>query len=254
MPRVVSLFKSKIFKLGILVALFIAAALIVMAMLLGKEAGSFVIRVKSGDISRSIAITEDKDDESTYRDNLSVPGMQDMNDYSPHYFLQADYVTLKELSENTGLTNHDHNSLYIYTFYIVNTSQSGGVGVNVTLNYSNVSNHLDELIRVLTFYQTYNVSSPSVYQKADNLEKLQTKFPQLTNIEYEHYILQPTNFKNDSVVFDDQYIQIPFGDDGYVKYTIMFWLEGDDPDSNYYAEQLYNGTIKFSLNISISME
>lgn len=264
MPKVVSLFKSKLFKVGILFLLFMAAAIIIIAMLLGKEAGSFVVRVQSGDLDRSIAVSENKDDENPGA-TLSTPGLSNMGDYSPRYFLQGDYQKLRELAEPTGFTNYDNDSLYIYTFYILNTSKSGGVGVNVKLNYSNVSNHLDEVIRVLTFYQTYNVSDPQVYQKEDNLTKLQTKKPELTSIEYEHYILQPNNFSSPEkgVVFDDQTINIPpRGDDGYVKYTVMFWIEGDDPDSEYYSKnengmytnELYNGTIKFELVVTVKMD
>ena len=267
MPKVVSLFKSKLFKVGILFLLFMAAAIIIIAMLLGKEAGSFVVRVQSGDLDRSIAVSLDKDDKNPGA-SLSTSGLSNMGDYSPRYFLQGDYQKLRELAEPTGFTPYDNGCLYIYTFYILNTSKNGGVGVNVTLNYSNVSNHLDEVIRVLTFYQTYNVSDPQVYQKADNLEKLQTKTPTLASVEYEHYILQPNNFaKTDGtngVVFDNQTINIPpRGDDGYVKYTVMFWIEGDDPDSEYYGtskddgsytNELYGGTIRFELIVSVKMD
>jgi hypothetical protein len=263
--KIVSLFKSKQFRLALLLILFIAAALIILAMSLGNQTGSFVVRVQDGNVEKSIMVTENKDDSSSYKPTLTAKGMANMSDYSPYYFLQEDFQTLRELSAKPGFSSHDNGSLYIYTFYIMNTSASGGVGVNVKLNYSNVTNQLDEVIRVLTFYETYNVSAPNVYQKADDLEKLG-----LTSVEYDRYILQPTNFKttnaSNGIVFDDQSINIPYRNDdgsvGYVKYTIMFWIEGDDPDSNYYSridEQgnyhnlLYSGTIKFSLTVSIRM-
>ena len=270
MPKkLVSLWKSNFFKMALLILLFVAAALIIMAMMLGQQAGQFVIRAQSGDISKSIAVTTELDNKESYQPSLTVEGMDEMNDYSPEYFLQADYQTLRKLCSTPGLTNHDNNSLYIYTFYIINTSVSGGVGVNVTLKYSNVTRYLDEIVRVLTYYETYNVSDPQVYQKPDSLERAQKVSdelhkndavkPVITSIDYPRYILTPNPFvdsanNSQGTVFNNQQINIGYGDGmDYVKYTIMFWLEGDDPDSTYFGNELFSGTIKFDMTIAVSM-
>ena len=267
--KIVSLWRSKFFKMALLILLFVAAALIIMAMLLGQQAGQFVIRAQSGDISKSIAVTTELNNKETYQPSLTVDGMEEMNDYSPEYFLQADYQTLRTLSSKPGKTNYDNNSLYIYTFYIINTSKSGGVGVNVTLNYSNVTKHLDEIVRILTYYETYNVSDPQVYQKPDSLERAQhisdelhkddAEKPVITSIDYPRYILTPNPFVDSAntsqgTVFNNQQINIGYGDGmDYVKYTIMFWLEGDDPDSTFWGTELFSGTIKFDMTIAVSM-
>lgn len=271
--KIVSLWKSKIFKLALLFLLFIAAALIIMAMWLGQEAGQFVIRVQSGNVEKSIALNTQlvKSTDSDHYEgqkSLVANGMDNMMDYSPKYFLQADYETLRKLSqphpETNGRTNHDQNSLYIYTFYVINTSQSGGVGVNVSLNYSSVTHNIDEIVRVLTYYETYNISDPNVYQKQDNLEKIKAgertkeKYKDATSIDYDAYILTPSPFQvtnnGNGTVFNDQTINIGYGEgQDYVKYTIMFWLEGDDPDSDYYGNDLLSGTIKFDMTIKVSM-
>ena len=157
----------------------------------------------------------------------------------------------------------------IYTFYIINTSVSGGVGVNVTLKYSNVTRYLDEIVRVLTYYETYNVSDPQVYQKPDSLERAQKVSdelhkndavkPVITSIDYPRYILTPNPFvdsanNSQGTVFNNQQINIGYGDGmDYVKYSVMFWLEGDDPDSTYFGNELFSGTIKFDMTIAVSM-
>ncbi len=278
--KIVSLWRSKFFKMALLVLLFIAAALIMMAMYLGQQAGQFVIRVQSGNVEKSIALNTDlvksKDDSKRWggEKSLVAPGMENMMDYSPKYFLEADYETLRNLSQANpnpteepyvpGFTNHDHDSLYIYTFYIINTSQSGGVGVNVTLNYSSVTHNLDEIVRVLTYYETYNISDPKVYQKPDNIEKIKSgertkeKYKDITSIDYDAYILTPAPFAETKggygTIFNDQTINIGYGEgQDYVKYTVMFWLEGDDPDSDYYGNELFEGTIKFEMTIKVSM-
>lgn len=265
--KIVSLWRSKFFKMALLVLLFIAAALIMMAMYLGQQAGQFVIRVQSGNVEKSIALTTDLSQQKG-EPSLVAPNMDQMNDYSPKYFLEADYQTLRTLCqpnpnpdpEKPGFTNHDNNSLYIYTFYILNKSVSGGVGVNVELTYSSVTHNLDEIIRVLTYYETYNVSDPNVYQKPDNLERAQKteRFKDKDRIDYDAYILTPTPFAETNngrgVVFNNQSINIGYGSgQDYVKYTVMFWLEGDDPDSDFYGIDLFNGTIKFDMKITVSM-
>lgn len=262
MPKkVVSLFRSNVFKIGLAVALFVAAVLIVLAMLLGNEAGQFVIRVQSGAADKSIAVCADEDytNKEHQSSTLIVDGIDGMLDYSPAYFLEAGYTKLNEYTNVLGAQNID-NSLYIYTFYIVNTSGAGNsVGVNISLTYSNVTNHTDEIVRILTYYQSYNVSDPRVYQKADNLEKLGLSEPPV----YNRYILQPVNFAdssnvNQGVVFNDQSVHIGANaGENYVKYSIFFWIEGDDPDSQFYATDqgnaLYGGTIKFKLDITVDM-
>ena len=58
MKGFVSLFKSKFFKVAILLVLFLASSIIIASVLLGDEAGSFVIQVKNEDPSASISVTE----------------------------------------------------------------------------------------------------------------------------------------------------------------------------------------------------
>ena len=172
--RIVSLFKSRSFKIALAIILFIAAVLIILAMMLGNEAGQFVIRVQSGAADKSIAITDNEDYEDTtyYAKTKTVPGIDNMLDYSPSYFLTSGYKELNEYANVIGEQNVD-NSLYVYTFYIINTSGAGNsVGVNISLSYSNVTNHADEIVRVLTYYQSATVSDPRVYQKEDDLQKL----------------------------------------------------------------------------------
>ena len=96
--RVVSLFKSKSFKLALAIVLFVAAVLIILAMTLGNQAGQFVIRVQSGAADKSIAITDSKDvtDDKQYAKTKTVPGIENMLDYSPGYFLTSGYKKLNE--------------------------------------------------------------------------------------------------------------------------------------------------------------
>jgi len=222
-------------------------------------AGQLVINTKLDVLDKSIMLSESEDFENpeNQMSSKTVSGIDNMSDYSPRYFLEAGYTKLNEYTNKLGVQRVDV-SLYVYTFYIVNTSGAGDyVGVNISLSYSNVTNHNDEIVRVLTYYQDYNASDPHVYQKADDLEKLGLSEPYL----YNGYILTPHTFADSSnpsqgVVFNNQSYSIR-ADSGinFAKYSIFFWLEGDDPDTTYYATpdgvtQLYGGTISFKLDIT----
>ena len=58
MKSFVSLFKTPIAKIAILVALLFVSSVVIISVLLGNEAGSFVIQVKNGDPEASVSITE----------------------------------------------------------------------------------------------------------------------------------------------------------------------------------------------------
>ena len=265
--KIVSLFKGKTFKIALLVALFLTSVLIALAMLLGREAGTFVIRVQDGDLKKSIAITTgDPTDDSKYTSKLTAPGVSGFSDYSPEYFLQSEYEELDRIQkEHIGLytvgdgintmatapqdelmANSSGCCLYVYTFYIVNTSEegAGAVGVNVTMTYNKVTKGLDDCIRIMTYAKDYYTSDPKIYQKADKNE-----------IEYDKYIITPENFaeteESSGIVFNNQKYNIDVADgNNYMEYSIFFWIEGNDPDE---SEAVFSSTINFTVNISVEM-
>ena len=267
LKRFVTLFKSNAFKIVLLAGLFITSALIIIAMLLGKEAGTFVIRVQDGDVNRSIAITLDnpEDPDAELTSKLNAPGIENFTDYNPVWFLDKDYVTLNEFTEETGRYLHGDpvngtgSALYVYTFYLVNTSPASTVNVNVKLDISSVTKHLDDLARIMTYQVSMDgVETLNVYQKADVMPEGVTSWSELNKNQtgetwaYNGYIIPPKLFASKSVAFNDQEISLNIGE--YCKYSVFFWLEGEDPDSAYNAERFYGATISFDLSFNLSME
>ncbi len=265
--KIVSLFKGKAFKIALLVALFLTSTLIALAMLLGREAGTFVIRVQEGDLEKSIAICEGANgvpgDKLTSK--LSAPGVSGFTDYSPEYFLQARYQELDRIQAEekplytvgnfSGASKMPESDskldgsvgccLYVYTFYIVNTG-TGAVGIKVRMDYSNVTKGLDKCIRVMTYAKDNQTVDPQIYQRADD-----------NKINYPNYIIQPTEFAeiNDSngsgIIFDDQSYSINYEEgSNFLAYSIFFWIEGNDPDESI---EIFGSTINFSVNIQVEM-
>ena len=260
--RFVSLFSTTSFKVIAFLVLFITSLMIALAMLLGKEAGNFVIRVQDGVSDKSISLSVgDPNDSSSWTSKLEAQGITGMTDYTAEYFVKFGYSDLDVITADTGSWTREGNSLYSYTFYIVNTSPSGNVGVNLTLNYSNVSEGVDKAIRVLTYARTSSQAVPEIYMAKDDTTKYEVDDNGVPVNPYSEYIIAPQNFASEDgkkgVVFRQNYIigqtasEASSSKDAgnYLKYSVFFWLEGKDPDCD---EDILGGTIKFDLTVAVA--
>ena len=167
--KFISLFRSKSFKRIMAVALLITSILIVLIMLLGNQSGNFVVKVESGDASKSIAITDDYEDR-VYTNKLVANGIEGMTNTTPRWFLDGDTseeqnIGLKELTKDLGNVIDD-STAYIYTFLIVNTG-SNAVSINLEMTVSNISNGVDEAVRVMIYLN----GERTVYDKKNSLTK-----------------------------------------------------------------------------------
>ena len=334
--RFVSLFGNKWVKIALCALLFAASAIIVVALLLGNEAGTFVIKVQDGNLDKSIAIT-DSTPTDNLRSKLSADGAKDMTDYNPAYFLDNNkYSMLTNISSHMGRWLGDSDTagyvavqldsegfvenkdnlyvidyasdgeqyyrkiedsdeydpsetyyvtlaslsaqgvpLFAYTFYVVNTSTDNtSVQFKASMNYSNVTNHCDEICRIMTFTQgtEENSTLARIYYKQelatnDYSEDDSTDFASYKtdagydskgyyqNHGYDEELAPLSTFQSNNQVFSNQAYRIEAN--GYMKFTILFWLEGEDPDETYYPkvknETVFSGTIKFSLTLSVDM-
>jgi hypothetical protein len=252
--RFVSLFRTTGFKIIAFFALLATSVLIALAMLLGNEAGQFVIRVRDDSLEKSIALTTDLDAEQ-YLPILNAEGMTGMADYSAQYFIKLGYNDLDEITATTGQYKREGNSLYAYTFYIVNTTPDGSnVGVNVEMTYSKVTKNLDKAIRIMTYAYSTNTSIPEIYQakEADGTE--------IDYVKDYGYVIEPQLFEQENVsdgtVFNNQHYTIGTTASesatriNYMKYSVFFWIEGNDPECD---EKIMGGTIKFDLTVSVAM-
>ena len=225
-----------------MVGLFLTSVLIILAMLLGNESGNFVIQVESGDVEKSVGVTENIED-NVYPNKLVVKGMNGISDNTPLYFLGNSYeeqlLKLKELTEHPGRKVLDDN-LYIYTFYIVNTG-STALNIEIDMTTSNVTKEMDKAVRIMTYNQTDE--EVHIYQKED----------EVPDVKYDKYFISGTeSFVSDKRVYHEKAI-IKSGTTEkreYIKYSVLFWLEGQDPEC---IDNIKEGTIKFAMNIKVAM-
>jgi hypothetical protein len=122
------------------------------------------------------------------------------------------------------------------------------------MNYSKVTKNLDKAIRVMTYAYSTNTSTPEIYQAKE------TDGVEVDYVKDHGYVIEPVLFESEDiaegVVFSNQHYTIGTTASesatriNYMKYSIFFWLEGNDPEDD---EDIMGGTIKFDLTVSVSM-
>lgn len=243
MKSFISIFKTKGFMIAMMIGFFITSLLIVLAMLLGNEAGNFVIQVESGDKDKSISITDNEED-IVFTNKLVTPGMTGMACTTPRLFLgdrnqeQSIAGSCSTLGRNNDL--QDRYSVYLYTFDIVNTG-TGPLNMEISMNISNVERRVDEAIRIMTYNPSDANETIHVYQKRD-----------ADNTIYQYYPRTPEYFNDSTAFTQSAYISANTDGAGFerLRYSVFFWIEGYDPEAT--EEIIANGTIKFTLNISVT--
>ena len=207
---------------------------------------------------------------------LTPPAAENFIDYSPRLFLRTQdgsygfdtinrYTTaianggLKpngiEYGDESGLYKHmDDKScaLYCYTFYIVNNGGSN-VPVNIKMTYNDAGGEMGTIARFMTYTRDQDTNErariyyKSSYDEDMNAIEQNEKYPVfkgLTTVPFDD-----TATMGGRYVFDDEMVYIDIGN--YVKYSVFFWLDGDDPDLQENQSRFHNQTINFSLELSV---
>ena len=139
--------------------------------------------------------------------------------------ISIDWIPSNINNESDG--SHNGDNYIAYTFYLENNGER-------TINYwysiliDDVIKNVDEAVRVMVFLN----GEKKVYAKINSATKMAEKdtIPFLENKEKEVIIEQRKDFK----VLDKD------------KFTIVIWLEGDDPDC---VDAIIGGEIKMHMEI-----
>lgn len=228
MKSFVSLFRKPKVLIGLLTFTFLACVIIIIALFIGQEAGNFVIQVESGNVRKSIRITESLEDPN-YTSRLETSGVSDITNttYSRFSGKLDNYI-----NTDGALFDRDLN-VFSYTFYMVNDSNES-LDVKATMFYSNVTNNVDKAVRIMTITSQENLRR--CYQAPDD-------------VYYDYGANYPViyNFVDNSTLYEESYLS--FDPSTSIKYTVLFWLEGNDPDC---TDAVRNGTIRFTLRLAVS--
>lgn len=218
--------KKPVVLVGSLISLFLACLIVVIALFMGQEAGNFVIEVEGGNQRKSIQICENLNGSTSSR--LEAPSVSEMTNTTFHRFRDR----LDKYKETDGVTIDEDTHIYAYSFYMLNEGAES-LKVNATLFYSGVSNNLDKAVRVLTMSST-----------SDSLACYQAPDEQMTD--YGNDYPPVSLFLGDGKVYEEEFLSVDPGD--IIKYTVLFWLEGNDPDC---TDAIRLGKIRFALKLSV---
>lgn len=182
--------------------------------------GSFTVRIDKYDmVNQGLSLSETPD----YDHTISVL----------HADMQYDMTNIsgKNLPENIDMINGSHNGKnYIaYTFYLINSGDDT-VSYDYNLYIDNVSKGVDEAVRVALYVN----GEKKVYGKTKS---------------------NGSGMERDC---DSEFLSASIVTKGRVegfdpksrnKYTVVIWLEGNDPDC---VDAIIGGTIKFGMDFNIT--
>ena len=131
----------------------------------------------------------------------------------------------KNIDQVDGEHNGDH--YLAYTFYCKNIG-TGKTALHYEVTFNNVTNHIDECIRVRVYVNGEKTDYAKTRSDGGGIE------PHLCDASFagKYTVCAKTI---DDVALDE-----------YVRFTVVIWVEGDDPDCN---DSVVHGKIKFDMQI-----
>lgn len=181
--------------------------------------GSFTVKVSKYDmVHQGLALSETPD-YATANAVLNADIVYDMTNISG-----------KDLPDNLDKVNgcHNGNNYIAYTFYLINSGDDT-VTYNGEMVLDNVTKGVDEAIRIAV----YKNGEKKIYGKTKSSGK--GKESDCDEEFLSSNIVMRTSTEG-------------FAADNKDKYTVVVWLEGNDPDC---IDDIIGGTLKISMNFKI---
>ena len=185
--------------------------------LLYNRTGRFSVAVDNPDTTYSITLCEHAD----FRSKSS----RLTNDQQVTISNLCGDAIPKNVDQIDGEHNGEH--YLAYTFYCKNIG-SAMMDMQYELTFNNVTNHVDECIRV----RVYVNGTPTDYAKTRSDGRGME--PHLCD----------KSFAGNYVVCRETVHNVAL--EQYVRFTVVIWVEGDDPDCN---DSVVNGKVKFDMQI-----
>ena len=265
-------------KIAALVALFssIAVTFFIVTSFLGRTLGTFTVSLVNSEVNLALCETKDSNKNSTY---LRVNANSRYVEHSYEDFkgvldtLDDENApkTLGEYSipyyENGVMKTETGLEFFHYTFYVKNIGNKIAT-YEMKINISDRTRakdasgrSLDDTLRVMVFendpdsgkhdYLIYAkkslINNYDIDGKETDREFIYTD-DKLPNRETENYRLVDKNFKDIDTVAE--YKVANFSRNDIKRYTIVFWLEGGDPQSDPEQEYPEGATLKLGVDIS----
>lgn len=212
--------KSAVIRRGLMIVamfLIMVVAITYLVSYFYDKMGSFTIKVNKYDMARQGITLSETPDIDNPKSRLNADIKVDMYNISG-------LDLPKDLNEHDG--SHNGDNYIAYTFYLAN-SGSDTVAVKYSLDMSTITKNVDSAIRV------------RIYEDGEATDYAKRK----TNGEPE---AGTTPFPGALVAAEGTIPAFSPGDKR--KYTVVIWLEGDDPDC---VNDIIGGSMKFEMNFNI---
>ncbi len=206
--------------IGLLIIILVAIIAIAYAIsYFYDKFGSFTVRVNKYDmVNQGLTLSETPEFDHAIS-VLNADIVYDMTNISAH-----------DLPENIDKVNgsHNGNNYIAYTFYLINAGDDT-ISYKGEMSIENVTKGVDEAVRVAI----YKNGKKTVYGKTKSNGK---------GIESDC----DEEFLSSNLVMRE--LKEEFEPKAKDKYTVVIWLEGNDPDC---LDNIIGGTIKFGFDFSI---
>ncbi len=208
--------KIKILRTGLLISLLFLI-IIYFLLRLWYSNGGFTIGIDRGFAKKTGIVLFEKINEKNYKIQLDAGKMDYVDNISVNW--------LPKDIDNEAEGTHNGQNYLAYTFYVENMG-SDAVNYWYTIYVDDVIKNLDKAIRIMVFKNGEKV----IYAK------------QASNGENEK---DTTKFYADNIVTINQVKD--FKPEQADKFTIVVWIEGDDPDC---VDALLGGEVKMHMEIT----
>lgn len=245
----------RIFRIGYFVA-FVIMLLLAFLTYYGQYSGNFVMTVDEEAYDRGITISETPDFE-TYARWLTADAVEQVREITLEQIIYNDLegiLTTDGSFRNSilgGVNNAKLNYL-AYTFYVKNVGKyETDIGYEIVI--TDVTGVLATAIRVLVIQDGYIETGLESITTLKDLRSGTYKLYQMPDTktkDYPEVLRDATMFVNESKICNEVIEKL--GANETKKFTILMWLEGEDPDCSIEnVDQIYGSKIKIAMNIAL---
>ena len=260
-------------KIAALVSLIsgIAISSLVIVSFLGRFTGTFTVKLANSSVKLSLSDKEAFENPTSY---LSIEKLDMFEETTYLRLPNQEFLDNEETPYNAGSSTNDSGETAMkylkYTFYIINMGgKTAKYDLKIALVDRNKSTDgsertLDDTLRVMVYENdveelkgatTYHTVGIYAKEAAEyNIDKdgnrtrreFVAKYPYLNEEDDEHPLA--TSFESSSVV--TTYTRGDFMEGQKRRYTLVVWLEGEDPQSEYLQEAPVGASIKLGVEIT----
>ena len=233
----------------------VGATVLSIIALLANTAGAYTVSLNRGTASLSLSPSEGFDSSSTY---IAVNGISPLHEYTYSAWQEDDddfaILDSEQTPAPTPASEEATIPYFKYTFYVKNAGDSFAefslsLNIEVVGMPTNGALDLNSVLRVM-FYSNRNLTEHNrdVYALRSNINKV-TGDDGITRYAPER-ICNPSSDYAEPFISANKVLtsdEIDFGPGEIIRYTFVFWIEGEDPDC--IGEPPDNG-LSLSVNIN----